>query len=491
MHAVCLNENCSAVLILYTENLQETMKIIVFGYDADVSHTEKRYLTGKIDKEKTESLLTIESAMVTRAKLANEYLFDENEYAAHLCSKNALKQRKYRMAIKSARDINSVIAVTLMKKEPEYVHTILDVGIDPLYVIFAVPLQKEFLLKSTCRKKVVLSIDATGISIKPTQFSSMSKCPSKRKYKKSFLYIVSLQSEFANVPIFQWISQRHSHEFIAYILQYFKYRILNDKMPHEFIMDDSSALLLACVLTFTRSKSVNEYLDECFDALFDDGVPPLCFIRLDRAHFVKAIKRLIVCDEKSKKKFYQRLLGYLMLCDDVNEAENIIRNMFILLKNEFLYDGRALQARDDLESIVKRHKHVIKENTYEDKDTHDDDKDRILSTKTKTKFALWIDKIAAKVDEHHVNHGLNNSREETNADRNPYVSKKLIKPLTKMLSRLSLFSNIMNETFHSTNSVPSSACTENQFKMLKSYIFSGLKGMCIYVFRSLKSIKFI
>lgn len=215
LHAVCLNKTCNATLVLYTENEQSRMQLKIFNYESSVSHSKKRYLTDVPEKTKVEALLQIESAMVTRAKLANEYLFENNEYAAHLCSQAALKQRKHRMKSMSYRHENSTISVQMMKKEPEYMHTILDIGLDPFFVFFALPLQKEYLLECTRRKKVILSIDATGISIKPPQNSSVYYNAKGEQYKKSFLYLICVVIDSKHVPVFQVVSQRHSHDFIA------------------------------------------------------------------------------------------------------------------------------------------------------------------------------------------------------------------------------------------------------------------------------------
>lgn len=212
LHAVCLNKDCAAVLIVYTENCQNTMKIVVYGYDDTIVHTKRKYLTDQDEEKKVEALLEIESAMVARCKLAKEYIFSENAYAVHLCSKEALRQRKHRLSAKAYRHEIASISVRMMKNEPAYKHCIGDIGLDPQYVIFGVPLQKEFLLEIVARKRIILSIDATGISIKESQFSSESTSLSRAKYKKSFLYIISLQTENVNVPVFQVISQRHERE---------------------------------------------------------------------------------------------------------------------------------------------------------------------------------------------------------------------------------------------------------------------------------------
>lgn len=343
LHAVCLNVKCSAVLVVYTENCQSTMKIAVYGYDETIAHSKKRYLTGSDEKKKVEALLAIESAMVTRYKLANEYIFSENEYAAHLCSKEALRQRRHRLNVGSYRHEIATVAVQMMKNEPAFKHCIADIGLDPQYVIFGVPLQKEFLLETVAHKRIILSIDATGISIKESLFSSESTALNGAKYKKSFLYIISLQTDDVNVPVFQVISQRHSHEFIEYLLRYFTERYLNGRRPDEVIMDESAALILASVGAFTNCSSKKEYINQCYDALFKDGEPPACYTRLDRAHIVKSIMRSKALNSvgKAKQKFYRRLLGYLMLCENIDVAKNVIENIFILLKNEYIHNDRV------------------------------------------------------------------------------------------------------------------------------------------------------
>lgn len=95
------------------------MRIIIYSYDPNIFHSKKRYVTGNDEKEKIEAILALESAMVTRAKLANKYLFHENEYAAHLSSTDALRKRKQCLNDKSYRQ-----AVQMMKSEPQYKHII-------------------------------------------------------------------------------------------------------------------------------------------------------------------------------------------------------------------------------------------------------------------------------------------------------------------------------------------------------------------------------
>lgn len=264
------------------------------------------------------------------------------------------------------------------------------------------------------------------------------------------------------------------------MLLHFKERFLNGKFANEVIMDDSAALQLSNILVFTGCKTMVDYLNECFEALFNHATPPACYIRLDRSHFVNSINRCkkLNAADKTKKKFYKRILGYLMLSDDINDCERVIENMFILLKNEYVYNDRVIQAKNDMEMIVKSHKHIIEENSHEDYIGFQElEEDETINIKTKSSFSRWIYKIASNVDRNFVDHELNNSMGETQCNRNPYVSHQLEKPLKKILSKISLFSNVMNAVFESQNTAPSSSSLEAQFRNLKSYVFKSKKGL--------------
>lgn len=146
-------------------------------------------------------------------------------------------------------------------------------------------------------------------------------------------------------------------------------------------------------------------------------------------------------------------------------------------------------ARNNLEEIVKCHKNLIEDYNVENYvETYDDDEEgeRFLELKKKSNFYKWIKNIVKFVDKNHVNHALNESIEETESDRNPYVSKTLIEPLMKFLSNLSLFSNIMTGVFNSDNKKSSSGCTEVTFNHLKSYIFKRKKGNLNSIFYEVK-----
>lgn len=148
------------------------------------------------------------------------------------------------------------------------------------------------------------------------------------------------------------------------------------------------------------------------------------------------------------------------------------------MKNEYLYSDRVVQAKNDLEQLVKSHKKIIEDNTYDDyTGIQDIEMDQMLDTKIKSKFKKWIKRIETDVDEKFVNQGLNNSTEETDAGRNPYVSQQIIKEMSRIFAKVALFSNVMNPICGSKNKCPNTSGTEAQFRNMKSYVFNLMKSI--------------
>lgn len=48
------------------------------------------------------------------------------------------------------------------------------------------------------------------------------------------------------------------------------------------------------------------------------------------------------------------------------ELRMIIENVFILLDNDYIYYERVVRAKNELETLVKSHKKIIEDNTYND-----------------------------------------------------------------------------------------------------------------------------
>lgn len=501
VNGICLNSGCECSVSIVTENKRKTIIVYVSNYDKKVAHSKSRYTTDINDRTKLKQLLKWESAMVVHARLAEEYISSDKIYPAHLPSKEALRKIKTRVKYEDSdiRDKNILMSILKMKHDARYDHTIHKVGADPFFVIFSDPLQGEFVKHETKHDGGVFSIDATGIPIQAPEYSAMSEISGT--YKRSYFYLISFQGS-KNVPIFQALSQNHTHEFIADMLLFWKNKQLKGKFPKEIIVDNSAALLLACVLVVTNSKSLNEYLSHCFDCLFLNRQAPLCYIRLDRAHFVHSIIRnkKLNKEDKMKCKFYQQILGYLITCESIDIVEQTCHDLFVVMKNNFLCDSYVVEARNRLLRIANDHKHILDVRMEGNSDENGSNISEIIhedvtNDRNVSKFAAWVDTVAKKVDEKYVNHKMNengpDASELTLHEANYYASEKLQNEIIRILSKLPLFSNIMNRTFGSSNLTASTACTEVRFNHVKNYIFPNMTKIRpdVWIMKSIHQIK--
>lgn len=187
-----------------------------------------------------------------------------------------------------------------------------------------------------------------GVSVRVPAHSSVLEITGKNK--NIFLYVLTIKGRNKNLPVWQFLSQVNHSDFISNQLNTWKYKTMNRRMPDEFIMDKSNALLLSAVKSFTFCGTTSRYLSQCYDVLFGSADPPTCFIRLDRSHMVKIIKHIkeLKTEDPRKRKLFERIFGYVMLCDNISQVETIIRNLFILLLNKYEADDDVRNAKKEL-----------------------------------------------------------------------------------------------------------------------------------------------
>lgn len=250
-------------------------------------------------------------------------------------------------------------------------------------------------------------------------------------------------------------------------------------MPDEVIMDKSNALLLSAVKSFTFCGTTTRYLSDCYDVLFESADPPTCYIRLDRSHMVKIIKRIkeLKAEDERKRKLFERTFGYVMLCDDIIKVEIIIRKIFILLLNKYEADSFVQDAKKELKDISDLH---IIESTeleqYDEEDKHVIECDDL----SRSKFFSWVGSIINDVKEKNVNHQLNNRSSfgnDAELTDNIYYGPHLIKSFHELLATVPLWSNVMMKHFNSTNSTPTSSGCEVEFKNIKRLLFNNRKAI--------------
>lgn len=326
-----------------------------------------------------------------------------------------------------------------------------------------------------------------GAPAKPPPFSSISS--KTGQLKPVFLYVISLQSEGINRPIFQALSQRHTSDFICYIMRYWRHYENNKRNPHEIIMDNSKAEILAAIQAYTSFNTAIEYFDACFDNIFNDAnITMGCFVRLDRSHIVKQIHDMDIFDniDYRSKKLFQRILGYLISASDIQVVEKILKHLFMLILNKYEHIEPVTEARMFLKKISDDHSI---ENIAESLNLEFGERQEHDFIQEESKFKNWIKSIVNDIREKFVNESLNNSAisdEDSEYIENLYYvpdkNNRFVNSLINFLSLLPMWSNIMMGFFDSQNSVATSSPTEATFKNIKHVIFKNELGLRIDLF---------
>lgn len=257
----------------------------------------------------------------------------------------------------------------------------------------------------------------------------------------------------------------------------------SNKNPHEVIVDNSNALILASVQAFTKLPTRIRYLDACYDNIFSDTKIEIgCYIRLDRSHIVKQIQTMKIFEKVDYrvKRLLQRILGYLITADDIAIVEDIMRNVFMLILNKFEHSDAITEARKSLKRVSDEHEYVTESEKGDEFIAYE----TIVCSDEETKFKKWIKKIIQEVREKYVNEELNNStanvEDEMELVENVYYvsdkNKEFVPYLVDFLSIIPLWSNIMIHSFESKNVVATSSPTEATFKDMKVLVFKNESG---------------
>lgn len=410
----CTNVDCTAQVSMNTDNDRRTLRIRLKNFNSNIEHTKKSLTTGA-HKERIEKLLSKNTPYVTRSLFAAEMLEEGDEECSLVPSRNTLTKQKYRMKLseKSAHlDPDPVLAVVKMKTDANTLRTIHNVAISPFYVMYSTPTQAALVKSEKKRSRIIISMDATGVSLRLSPLASMSVRTGKSK--RCLLYVIFLHlNNERSVPMYQMISQDHSAIQISLMLKTCRAQN-NHFKPHEIIMDHSAGLLLANVDSFTDFKSVHQYLDFCFEILHNkDSSGDSTYIRLDRSHVVHSIQTNFAVKKGINKvtaTFYKRLLGYLIKQTDLEIIEHVIKQMFVVLNNQFLVTSDIINAVKSLESTAQQHK-IDKDEINNHPVLADFDIDidaSVVYDKPKNKFNGWILEMAAKA---HINTHNDSSNE--------------------------------------------------------------------------------
>lgn len=482
----CLQEQCDAKFFAFSENNQAKLTIHVTPANKQIKHNKKNQIRGQLRKQILD-MLKSEKAMVVVAKIADECLRIGDTEPSFLPNVSTLRKIKAGRHDHLMFHSDPMVSLREMKYTEPYQNSIGNIGLDPFDIFFATPYQKTLLHMETDRKKIIISFDATGVPVTPPKTSSFSL--EHGRFKSIFLYVIMVHgSDGKNMPVYQFLSQRQDATNIRFALDTWKQKYLLKKNPNEVITDAGAAVVLAAIKAFAQCNDCVDYGNKCYDALFEEKCTPAAYIRLDRAHTVHTITLMFKNLDRNKKRFYTRILGFLLLSDDIDEAKVIIENMFITLLNRFQYDDVVTNAIAFLKNVTDTH--TIPDESVNSNPTEEngmrfmcDEKKSFIARKDKHKFYTWIENLLDDV-KMYVNTELNDSIELPSPDmaENPFYAPEVEKNIVVFLSKIHQWSNIMMKNFGSSNATPTSASSESHFNILKNVIFPSEKKIRADIF---------
>ncbi|KAK0072952.1 hypothetical protein PV325_010483, partial [Microctonus aethiopoides] len=98
------------------------------------------------------------------------------------------------------------------------------------------------------------------------------------------------------------------------------------------IRESSRALLTACIATYTRCRTIEEYCDAFFDN--SNFIDNETLISIDVAHYVKIWANFLKNKPRRIKVFYLACIGQLILCKSISDAEKIIKKILFVSRSE-------------------------------------------------------------------------------------------------------------------------------------------------------------
>lgn len=276
-------------------------------------------------------------------------------------------------------------------------------------------------------------------------------------------------------PVAQMLSQSHGTNFIRYWLQEW---LLHNKKPDEVITDASEALMSACVQAFAKYANINAYISACVEAVVNGKQTPICFLRIDRSHFVRSLLRnkLLRKEEPRVRALILGAVGYLMICDSFADAEQVLHHLFTLTKNKFI--NRSVKtAKKFLEVVIGTHN--INQYATEGEEMEND-----LVEHTDVKQESYDGTYRSTLMYSRIKNIYDSVRDETDGEfevlDNLYYSDRVNNFLMELCTRLPMWSNIMCAKFGSRNMNPSSSGSESHFKNIKRLMGSKTRRVDVF-----------
>lgn len=300
-----------------------------------------------------------------------------------------------------------------------------------------------------------------------------------------FLYLIVAKTRTgSSVVVGQMLSADQKASTIGFWLDWWLNRF---KPPEEAIMDESAALMKACILRFALC-TVKEYVRRCFAVLNGSkAMLPSCYIRNDISHFLKNLHSLGVFRsiDKRVKFFYLDCFGLLILAESFDTLKKLLKNILILANSQ--WEGTnsnneplpADMSRKTLSKVIRTHdlKFVTKidekseeaqEIVVEDGDI--EDKCEEIDCSSEEDEMAWFNNMLTDIP---IDDEVSCDANASNVKGNMFYLPELTNVLKKLCFRLPFWSAVMKKEFGSTDFVATSSDVESKFNLLKNNIFRG------------------
>lgn len=377
------------------------------------------------------------------------------------------------------RNVDTLTAIVLMKKEDKFKNIIRDVGCDPFFVHYYNP-EQIHLYRKYCSsvKYPQIVIDATGSVVKDFMKFGLEKT------KNIFLYeaLVYDQEKSHSFTITNMLSERHNTISIYNWLA--NWMSCDIPKPKQTVCDQSLALLSAIVRTFTQYSSLKSYINACADIITkkipnDSRWLPQCYVKLDVAHFIKLASHWPPLKLLTRKvrEIILRTIGRLVKCQKLDEVHTLLLSLFIATTNESNGVEQNTGTETSCEIHYRRLLNIASTGIIELDLQLNDILDNIgtegnicnIAEEPEglceiNPFQTWAENVYVE-SKQHLQDGIG---------INPLYAPKIVPYLIKIMKLLPLWSGVMIPFFGYGEAVSSSAAVESSFNKLKNITFKHI-----------------
>lgn len=361
---------CNSTLICFVKNtdrvlLEDGLEVsCIFKRGKDIKHRRKRHVRGlrrtTLARELRERNV---SGTAWRKKMSQSDVLFTKE-SANLPKSGTLRQIKYEENLKRRIDNDPVTALGILSQRSPFNRMIHEIGLLKFFIHYWT-VEQVRVYNELCRKTnlVKISADATGGIVK-----KLPRFEGSSGYIMLYCLVVHIPDEKeGQIPVGQMLSERHHTNAIQYWLS--EWIRLGAKPPSEFVCDYSAALINAACRAFTAASNKTNYVDICYEALLRKRRVPKCFLRIDVAHFLKSIVnwKELRSVHKRIKQFYIRSVGQLVLCTDIQEAQELILHIIVvaLSETEGSHDGQPTPCETNKKRLLNKFSFGIQASSLE------------------------------------------------------------------------------------------------------------------------------